>query len=323
MGISVEQWRASIGRWARGGVVSSKVNSAVTSPQFYFFLVLLVLLVIGGVEMNPGPVQSAAADMAGELYESETQTAEEHQDLHITAVYCESGDSNVGSNEMLDLVNTGAVNVDQLVESPELLQVPKSRFSLEVTSSIIKTIAANISKHIPKLNVKFSQDACQEIREKYQNTNRKLFIKSNCIKMSVIKVLQSFDSNTLLIDISTIQKCMNIHKAEQQFVDTFCLSQLEPDSRQQVLESQVDFQGYTVVEQLHNTLQIGQKLQELDPCYLHRTFQRRDLLNEMIFKEEGITLAVSGTTKACLATLVPPGEKVEKFIPGSFDKNAG
>ncbi|KAJ9597347.1 hypothetical protein L9F63_011787 [Diploptera punctata] len=577
MGISLEQWRASIGHWARGGVVSSNVNSAITSPQFYFLLVLLVLLVVGGVEMNPGPVQGSqqvkyrktpgAADMAGELYEcklaallflrcinsehefhiaSNMAAAVCYDDVVLTLGQCSaflqlkhkqqknakiyisqlftvkgdfslircwksflnikqrwaaeedlqrcgqfndclfvmytnaslvgSGDNNVGSNEMLDLVNTGgkliqftemqhpdiyqffrdlprykqllseAVSADQLVELPELLQVVQKlhnkqdkcvpekevlnellkvleslgdlsnysdflcqlRFCTEQKrqgalddliksevkvlfgndkqsdklthgvedwsrqhhpylltpnakffQDIIKTIAANISKHIPKLNITFSQDACQEIREKYQEGNRKLLIKSNCIKMSVIKVMQSFDSNTLLIDVSTIQECVSkvlavwkygkcdilvveggdisgledklstlsdskclvvisdIHKAEQQFVDTFCLSQLEPDSQQQVLECQVDFQGYIVrlnsladesflqtelsaevVEQLHNTLQVGHKLQELDPCYLHRTFQRRDLLNYGIFKEKGITLAVSGATEA-------------------------
>ncbi|KAJ9579210.1 hypothetical protein L9F63_024684 [Diploptera punctata] len=62
MGISVQQWRASIGRWTTGGVISSNINSAVTtSPQLCLLLVLLVLLVIGGVEMNPGPVQVSAA----------------------------------------------------------------------------------------------------------------------------------------------------------------------------------------------------------------------------------------------------------------------
>ncbi|KAJ9598836.1 hypothetical protein L9F63_026630, partial [Diploptera punctata] len=424
--------------------------------------------------------------------------------MYTNASLVGSGDSNVGSNEMLDLVNTGgkliqfteiqhpdvyqffrdlpgykqllseALCADQVVETPELLQVVQKLHNKEAKcipekavlnellkvleslgdlseysdflcrlrfctdqkregalddliksevkvlfgsdeqshkfthgvvdwcrqhcpyildpnakffQDIIKTIAANISEPIPKLNVKFSQDACQKIREKYEDGNRKLLINSNCIKMSVIKVLQSFDSNTLLIDVSTTQACVSevlavwkygncdvlvvecgdisgledkfsslpetkclvvisdTHQAELQFItvsDTFCFSQLEPDSRQQVLESQIDFQGYPVslnsladesflqtelsaevVEQLHNTLQVGKKLQELDPCYLPRTFQRRDLLNEEIFKEKGITLAVSCATKACFATLVPPGEKVEKFIPGSFNKNAG
>ncbi|KAJ9587582.1 hypothetical protein L9F63_018964, partial [Diploptera punctata] len=107
--------------------------------------------------------------------------------------------------------------------------------------------------------------------------------------------LSTFSDSKCLVAIS------DIHNAEQQFVDTFCLK---------------------VVEELHNTLQVGQKLQELDPCYLYRIFQRRDLLNKEILKEKGITLSVSGATEACLATLIPPGEKVEKFISGNFDKNA-
>ncbi|KAJ9586568.1 hypothetical protein L9F63_028390 [Diploptera punctata] len=63
MGISVEQWRASIGSWTRGVVVCTNINGVIAiSAQFYLLLVLLVLLVISGVEMNPGPVQVSAAN---------------------------------------------------------------------------------------------------------------------------------------------------------------------------------------------------------------------------------------------------------------------
>ncbi|KAJ9592757.1 hypothetical protein L9F63_015595, partial [Diploptera punctata] len=58
MGNTIEQWRASIGYWTRGHVLQHDGNSKATpSPLWYLLSVVLVLLVIGGVELNPGPVQ--------------------------------------------------------------------------------------------------------------------------------------------------------------------------------------------------------------------------------------------------------------------------
>ena len=63
MGDSTEQWRATIGRWSGGRPrkrVTSQHNFAQTSNYISYrhirFLVLLSLLVIGCVELNPGPV---------------------------------------------------------------------------------------------------------------------------------------------------------------------------------------------------------------------------------------------------------------------------
>ncbi|KAJ9573837.1 hypothetical protein L9F63_008761, partial [Diploptera punctata] len=58
MGNTVEQWRASTGSWTRGCKLQHGDNCKLaSSPLWYFLLVVLVLLVIGGVELNPGPVQ--------------------------------------------------------------------------------------------------------------------------------------------------------------------------------------------------------------------------------------------------------------------------
>ena len=62
MGDSIEQWRATIGRWSGGRprqCVTSQHHMAQTSSSIGYkhirFLVLLSLLVIGCVELNPGP----------------------------------------------------------------------------------------------------------------------------------------------------------------------------------------------------------------------------------------------------------------------------
>lgn len=66
MGISVEQWRSVTGRWV-GGKTSAATSSGGSKVKrgnqdggsaeqlFWFAVVLAVLLVIGGVELNPGP----------------------------------------------------------------------------------------------------------------------------------------------------------------------------------------------------------------------------------------------------------------------------
>jgi len=62
MGNSIEQWRATIGLWSGGRprkFVTSQNHIAQTSDQVGYkyirFLVLVSLLVIGCVELNPGP----------------------------------------------------------------------------------------------------------------------------------------------------------------------------------------------------------------------------------------------------------------------------
>jgi len=62
MGDSIEQWRATIGQWSGGrprNSVTSQHHIAQTSDQVGYkyirFLVLVSLLVIGCVELNPGP----------------------------------------------------------------------------------------------------------------------------------------------------------------------------------------------------------------------------------------------------------------------------
>jgi hypothetical protein len=62
MGDSIEQWRAKIGQWSGGRThicVKLQYHIAQTSNDIGYkhirFLVLVSLLVIGCVELNPGP----------------------------------------------------------------------------------------------------------------------------------------------------------------------------------------------------------------------------------------------------------------------------
>ena len=62
MGDGIQQWRATIGRWSRGrpgNRVTLQHCIAETSNHIGYrlirFLVLVSLLVIGCVELNPGP----------------------------------------------------------------------------------------------------------------------------------------------------------------------------------------------------------------------------------------------------------------------------
>jgi len=62
MGDSVEQWRATVGQWSGGTpqqCVTSQHHIAQTSNHIGYkyirYLVLISLLVIGCVELNPGP----------------------------------------------------------------------------------------------------------------------------------------------------------------------------------------------------------------------------------------------------------------------------
>jgi hypothetical protein len=68
MGVSTEQWRAAIGRWF-GGTTGKSVTlqhsydqtSHQTSYQQIRFVLLVSLLIIGCVELNPGPDQVRSA----------------------------------------------------------------------------------------------------------------------------------------------------------------------------------------------------------------------------------------------------------------------
>jgi len=62
MGDSIEHWRAAIGQWSGGrprNCVTSQHHIAQTANHIGYkhirFLVLVSLLVIGCVELNPGP----------------------------------------------------------------------------------------------------------------------------------------------------------------------------------------------------------------------------------------------------------------------------
>jgi len=62
MGVSIEQWRATIGQWSGGRprqCVTSQNHIAQISKHIGYkyirFLVLISLLIIGCVELNPGP----------------------------------------------------------------------------------------------------------------------------------------------------------------------------------------------------------------------------------------------------------------------------
>ena len=62
MGDSIEQWRATIGQWSGGRprqCATSQHQIAQTSNPIGYkairFLVLVSLLIIGCVELNPGP----------------------------------------------------------------------------------------------------------------------------------------------------------------------------------------------------------------------------------------------------------------------------
>jgi hypothetical protein len=62
MGVTTEQWRATIGRWSGGRPGKCVIigNSAARKPdtdsyRWFRYFVLVLLLVIGCVELNPGP----------------------------------------------------------------------------------------------------------------------------------------------------------------------------------------------------------------------------------------------------------------------------
>ena len=64
MGVTTEQWRASIGGWVRGQLMcgTSVCKESGAAPWFHL-LVLVALLIIGGIEMNPGPNQVSVTTM--------------------------------------------------------------------------------------------------------------------------------------------------------------------------------------------------------------------------------------------------------------------
>ena len=58
MGNGVDQWRTSNGGWMSANIMgrNSQCQESCSSPWFQL-LVLVVLLIIGGIELNPGPKQ--------------------------------------------------------------------------------------------------------------------------------------------------------------------------------------------------------------------------------------------------------------------------
>jgi hypothetical protein len=62
MGVTTEQWRATIGRWSGGKpgkcvIIGNSVTRKPDTDSYRWFrhFVLVLLLVIGCVELNPGP----------------------------------------------------------------------------------------------------------------------------------------------------------------------------------------------------------------------------------------------------------------------------
>jgi hypothetical protein len=62
MGVTIQQWRAAIGRWSDGrpGKCVAVANAVARKQQqdihtWFRLLVLVSLLIIGCVELNPGP----------------------------------------------------------------------------------------------------------------------------------------------------------------------------------------------------------------------------------------------------------------------------
>ncbi|KAJ9598810.1 hypothetical protein L9F63_026655 [Diploptera punctata] len=58
MGNTIVQWRVSIGNWLRGMLhLTNTRQGIVNTPSLHWFtiFILAVILIIGGVELNPGP----------------------------------------------------------------------------------------------------------------------------------------------------------------------------------------------------------------------------------------------------------------------------
>ncbi|KAJ9598100.1 hypothetical protein L9F63_026796 [Diploptera punctata] len=120
-------------------------------------------------------------------------------------------------------------------------------------------------------------------------------------------------------------------------MDTFTLSQLDSVSQHEILEHEIIFQGFPVklnslvdtfslesvitadlVVQLFDKLQIGNKLDDLDLCYIPRTFLKKVYISDKIFSEQHITLAITGESDIRLEELMPSGEKFLRFDKNRF-----
>jgi hypothetical protein len=62
MGVTTEQWRVTIGRWSGGRpgkcvIIENSVTRKPDNDSYRWFIsfILVLLLVIGCVELNPGP----------------------------------------------------------------------------------------------------------------------------------------------------------------------------------------------------------------------------------------------------------------------------
>ncbi|KAJ9601260.1 hypothetical protein L9F63_000555 [Diploptera punctata] len=213
---------------------------------------------------------------------------------------------------------------------------------------IFNACIASITQPNPLRGIIFQPEYCVDILEMLTCGNRKLFIKSDCINLTAVKVLQTLRNNSLLIDVCTLEHMNEVmsvwvlgmcnvlvvkgmHKSYQ------CNRGKTRHKVTKILECELDFQGYSVclnsladishlqtqlsadvLMQLQHTQQVGHKMQELDPCYMQRTFIRYDIVREDMFGKECMTLAIAGVTQNRLSKLLPSDEQVEIFNYDTF-----
>lgn len=80
MGITVEQWRARIGgqgRLIRSNTSAGKVTITTPSVECFIIVVVTILLLIGGVEPNPGPLSDDIARELKNLFETQKEELSE------------------------------------------------------------------------------------------------------------------------------------------------------------------------------------------------------------------------------------------------------
>ena len=112
------------------------------------------------------------------------------------------------------------------------------------------------------------------------------------------------------------------------FTDHFCLSQLESDSQREILEHEALFQGYSVklnslvddsflqnnvTSDIVFQVEIGCKLDDLNPCYIPRTFLRKVFVSKEIFKEKNLAFALTGKSADRMKEILPEGDRIQEF----------
>ncbi|KAJ9591792.1 hypothetical protein L9F63_001609, partial [Diploptera punctata] len=165
-----------------------------------------------------------------------------------------------------------------------------------------------------------------------------IVIEGEIIDENILKKLISALENKSVIVVSKdedVQMYQQLNFAS--FFDSFRLSQLNEASQRELLEQEVIFQGYPaklnllvdkdflenvvtaeIVMKLQNSMEIGQKLDDLDPCYIPRTFLRKEFVTNDIFIS-GNTLAISGITKNQLKCLI--SEMTENKVLLEYEVN--